>query len=142
MSPLACVPPRPGARPARRRTLISLTPLIDVVFILLVFFMLASSFLDWRSIALSTPVETRAGVAVEGALLVEVGADGRLRLSGETLDEAALVARLAARVVARPGRRVLLRAERGVALQRTVALLDRIAGAGIADVALVRGRGP
>ena len=29
---------------------ISLTPLIDVVFILLIFFMLASSFLDWRAV--------------------------------------------------------------------------------------------
>ena len=38
-------------RPTGR--LISLTPLIDVVFILLVFFMLASSFLDWRSIDLT-----------------------------------------------------------------------------------------
>ncbi len=35
----------PIAEPRRRRSLISLTPLIDVVFILLVFFMLASSFL-------------------------------------------------------------------------------------------------
>ncbi len=39
----------------RRRALISLTPLIDVVFILLVFFMLPSSFLDWRAIDLDPP---------------------------------------------------------------------------------------
>lgn len=34
----------------RRRRLISLTPLIDVVFILLFFFMLASSLQNWRGI--------------------------------------------------------------------------------------------
>ena len=44
-----------GQRASRRRALIGLTPLIDVVFILLVFFMLASSFLDWRAIDLTAP---------------------------------------------------------------------------------------
>ncbi|OOC09384.1 ExbD/TolR family protein, partial [Thioalkalivibrio halophilus] len=41
----------------RRRNLISLTPLIDVVFILLVFFMLASSFLDWRAVELEASMK-------------------------------------------------------------------------------------
>ncbi|MBL4761375.1 MAG: biopolymer transporter ExbD [Gammaproteobacteria bacterium] len=41
-----------------RRQLISLTPLIDVVFILLLFFMLSSSFIQWREIALIAPSET------------------------------------------------------------------------------------
>ena len=45
---------RPAA-PARK--LIGLTPLIDVVFILLLFFMLTSSFFQWQSLDLtmSTP---------------------------------------------------------------------------------------
>ena len=50
--------------PSRRR-LISLTPLIDVVFILLIFFMLASSFLDWRAIGLDAPADATAGAAGE-----------------------------------------------------------------------------
>ncbi|MGK0476314.1 MAG: biopolymer transport protein ExbD, partial [Oleispira sp.] len=36
----------------KQRNLISLTPLIDVVFILLVFFMLTSSFVEWKFIDL------------------------------------------------------------------------------------------
>ena len=36
-----------------RRSLVSLTPLIDVVFILLIFFMLASNFVDWQFIEFS-----------------------------------------------------------------------------------------
>ncbi|HAD24347.1 MAG TPA: biopolymer transporter ExbD [Alphaproteobacteria bacterium] len=46
---------RIGATNRARRPLISLTPLIDVVFILLVFFMLASSFLQWRVIDINVP---------------------------------------------------------------------------------------
>ncbi|KJZ13185.1 hypothetical protein TW85_13160 [Marinomonas sp. S3726] len=42
----------------KRRQAISLTPLIDVVFILLLFFMLSSSFIPWRQINVSMPTAT------------------------------------------------------------------------------------
>ena len=38
---------------APRKSLVNLTPLIDVVFILLIFFMLASNFVRWHYIELS-----------------------------------------------------------------------------------------
>lgn len=44
----------------KRRHAISLTPLIDVVFILLLFFMLSSSFVPWRQINVSMPTGTTA----------------------------------------------------------------------------------
>ncbi|MCX4187566.1 ExbD/TolR family protein [Methylophaga sp. OBS4] len=44
-------------QPVHRRA-ISLTPLIDVVFILLLFFMLSSTFMQWRQIDVSAPSET------------------------------------------------------------------------------------
>jgi biopolymer transport protein ExbD len=132
--------PQLASRKPRRRALISLTPLIDVVFILLVFFMLASSLIDWRSIKLDTPVQTAAGSAMEGALLVEVRADG-LRLSGRavTLDE--LEAQLRAQLAAHPDRRVVVKPVAEVSLQQAVAAVDRITAAGVRDVSLTRGRG-
>lgn len=42
----------------KKRQAISLTPLIDVVFILLLFFMLSSSFVPWRQINVSMPTGT------------------------------------------------------------------------------------
>jgi len=128
------------ARPRRRRAVISLTPLIDVVFILLVFFMLASSFLDWRAIDLGTPLRTGAAGTMEGALLVELrAAEGsvEIRLAGERLTPEALEARLRSRLERTPEQRVLLRAGRGVALQETVRLLDRLDGLGLHDLALL-----
>lgn len=48
-------------RQPRSKLVLSLTPLIDVVFILLIFFMLASQFVDWRQIGL-TPQAQLSGV--------------------------------------------------------------------------------
>jgi biopolymer transport protein ExbD len=121
---------RAPRRVRRRRTAIALTPLIDVVFILLVFFMLASSFADRRALPL-TAAEAGGG-GLEGALLLEVRSEG-LRLSGEAIGAEALVARLAAD----PGRRVVVRAGRGASVQDAVAALDLLERAGVAGAALV-----
>jgi len=59
---------------------VPLTPLVDVVFILLVFFMLASSFLDWRvrPVAVAGPA---AGSVSEGAVLDLLAGQGVAALS-------------------------------------------------------------
>jgi len=126
----------------QRRLRISLTPLIDVVFILLVFFMLASSFLDWRAIPLDAPALSVASASEDGAVLVELRAPDELRLSGESVTPEELEHRLRERLEQRPEQRVLVQAAGGVPLQRTVSVLDRIAASGVSDVALGRGRAP
>jgi len=131
--------PRRLNRTARKRPLISLTPLIDVVFILLVFFMLASSFLDWRAIDLAAPTKLTGGAgATDGALLIEIQPDG-LRLAAEPVSLGALTEQLRERIAARPEQRVLIKAHRGVPLQRTVDILDRLKAAGVEDVSLLSG---
>ncbi|WP_416897088.1 MAG: ExbD/TolR family protein [Minwuia sp.] len=129
-----------SARTDRRRALISLTPLIDVVFILLVFFMLASSFLDWRAIDLSPPVEAGGGARLEGSLLVDIRRDA-LRLAGEPMDLETLADRIGVLVADKPGRPVILRPAPDVSLQRTVEVLDRLGAAGAAGMALIRAGG-
>lgn len=127
------------SKKARRRSLVSLTPLIDVVFILLIFFMLASSFLDWRAIVLNAPSPAGGASPMEGALLVEVMPD-RLRLAGETLSLDALAERVGRRVAQAPDRRVVIKPARGVSLQQAVQVLDRLTLAGAANLSLVRDR--
>ena len=132
------LPPRWPANNARqrRRVLISLTPLIDVVFILLVFFMLASSFLDWRAIDLTVPGRAAAGTSMKGVMLIEIRPEG-LRLSGETVSLEALGSRVAKRVSEQPDQRVLVRPEPGVSLQQAVQVLDRLAVAGVTRMSLI-----
>ncbi|WPZ35141.1 biopolymer transporter ExbD [Thalassobaculum sp. OXR-137] len=135
--PPGYTPPRLANSGRRRRAVISLTPLIDVVFILLVFFMLASSFLDWRTIDLAAPTSAGAGSAMTGAMLLEIRPDG-LRLSGHmvTLDEAER--KIMAKVREKADQRVLIKPADGVALQDTVSVLDRLSAAGVANMSFVR----
>lgn len=66
-------------RTPRRRSGISLTALIDCVFILLLFFMLSSAFSQWRAVNLQAPVASDVQSTDEPQVLV-LGADASLQL--------------------------------------------------------------
>lgn len=63
----------------RRRSRIGMTALIDVVFILLMFFMLTSSFNRWKAVDFRSPVAVESQAEVPAQLVV-LGVDGTLRL--------------------------------------------------------------
>lgn len=133
-SPSFEVPTGLRRRRPRRRAAVSLTPLIDVVFILLVFFMLASSFIDWRSVELGAAGAARGG-GIEGAMLVDLRPDD-LRLAGEPMSLAQLAERLAARLETHPEQRIIVRPRDGADMQRLADLLDRLEAVGARDVLL------
>lgn len=138
-------PPTPSpldAEPLRRQALVSLTPLIDVVFILLVFFMLASNLLDWRELEVATPAAARSAPALEGAMLVELRADGSVRLGGGTVSMDILEQRVAERIARKPDQRLVVKPQAGVALQTTIDVLEQLSRLGAKDVALLRDRMP
>lgn len=124
--------------PPRRRPVVSLTPLIDVVFILLVFFMLATSFADWRGMqAGATPAGTSGAASPTGSQLVEMRGDGTLRLGGIAVAEPDLVQRLSDWRAQRRDGAVLVAMQPDVTFGDLAGLLDRLAGAGIDGVSLL-----
>ncbi len=126
-------PPSLANRAARPRTTIGLTPLIDVVFILLVFFMLASKFVDWRAIEIDAPVRSGGGGGMEGAVLLQIR-EGDLRLSGVALSLDELRARLREQHGQNLEQRVLIQPAPGVSLQRAVMVLEQVVEAGLTNV--------
>lgn len=123
-----------------RRPLVSLTPLIDVVFILLLFFMLASQFTAFRAAPVDAAMTGAAAPSASGALLVELRPEG-LRFAGLAISERELSARVAALTAGNPARLVLLRPAPGVDMQRAVDSLAMLKAAGAQAVSLVAPRG-
>jgi biopolymer transport protein ExbD len=121
-----------GAERPRRRP--NLTPMIDVVFLLLVFFMLVSRFGVDRALPLS--VAGGGGSAYSGPpRLVELGADS-LRLNGLSIAPDALAEALRG-LTDNPTDAIILRAAEGADLQALVAVMDRLTGAGFTRLVLV-----
>jgi biopolymer transport protein ExbD len=132
--------PRLAERQQRRKSLISLTPLIDVVFILLVFFMLASTFLDWRSIVVQTvipPSGASPAEPLDKPLLVTV-AQNQIQLNGQVLSIGQLMAQLKQVLDGQANAWVYIKPVGDTALQPVIQLLDQFKSAGINRVRLMR----
>lgn len=78
-----------------RRRALSLTPLIDVVFLLLVFFMLASTFIRFSTVKLETVGAGQAQVDRTKLALIHVGRDASLHINGRPVPLAQLPSDLA-----------------------------------------------
>ncbi|RGP36610.1 ExbD/TolR family protein [Pseudotabrizicola alkalilacus] len=120
-----------GADRPRRRP--NLTPMIDVVFLLLVFFMLASRFGVDRAVPLSLP---GSGGSYSGPpRLVELSAEG-LRLNGRAIAPEDLAAALTA-LMDSPTDAIVLRPQDGADLQALVVLMETLGAAGFSRLVLV-----
>ena len=117
-------------KPKRPIHLLNVTPLIDVVFILLVFFMLATSFAQYRLIGVDTPQETEISRDEQGSVVILLTADGGMEFDGEPIDPAALEASIQGVLAIDPLRGFLVRPEAGVSLQTAVTAFDRTRDAG------------
>ena len=119
--------------PARPRRKPSLTPMIDVVFLLLVFFMLASRF--GVDAVLPLPLAAGGGEYSGPPRLIDVAPEA-LFLNGRPVAEAALDAALAPLMETRTDM-LILRGRDGATLQRIVSLTEQLKAAGYTSVVLV-----
>ncbi|MEM6421008.1 MAG: biopolymer transporter ExbD [Pseudomonadota bacterium] len=124
----------------QRRGHVGLTPMVDVVFLLLVFFMLAASYGEEASAIRLAPAggdgaEADAQVLYEGEpRLVSITPD-RIRLNGFVTPLEDLPAALEA-LMPTPDAVVVLRTVDGADLQRLVAVMDQLRAAGITGFVL------
>lgn len=116
---------------------LNLTPMIDVVFQLLVFFMVATTFLDpEKEIAIELP-EAVAGEEVDSQreeIVINVFADGRIVLAGQDVPSAELLPALRAAARGDPQRPVTIRGDRLTRHESIVGVMDACAQAGLLDL--------
>ena len=69
----------------RRRSSIGLTPLIDVVFLLLIFFMLASTFLKFSAVSISGARSGGTSGNLSEIALIQIRGTEDIRINGKTV---------------------------------------------------------
>jgi len=113
---------------------INVTPLVDVVLVLLVVFMVTAKLVMGQSLPLDLP-KAATGGEQQRVLAIELAADGRLAVDGKpaTLDQ--LSARAEEALAKDPEVRVVIDADGRVPHADVVRVMDRVKGAGVARIA-------
>jgi len=127
---LARRPPPPPGEPV--------VALINVAFILLIFFMLIGRLDATAPFALSPPLSTEGTPMPGGGMTIAVARDGRLALDGDDGDFAGVSARIRARLaVAPPGTTVRINADAAAPLGALLPIIALFDGRRDGDVVLV-----
>ena len=118
-------------RSSRRKVRnLMLTPLIDVMFILIIFFMLTSSFMRIESLELLLPSAGSKSAVKADVLHLFIQADGDMLLGQRKLDQQELTESLSRMFEKDPNTRIMLLTAEGVTMQQLVNIMDRVYLAG------------
>ncbi len=115
---------------------IEMTPMIDMVFLLLIFFLVATSFhQEEREMQIALPVAQSAGpisVALR-ELVINVDGQGRIIVSGREISPEDLQGIVVDALAANPEQKVTIRGDRSVAYEAVVRVLDICKASGIQE---------
>lgn len=123
-------------RPKRVSARLDMAPLIDVVFLLLIFFMLTSSFLQ-PSIPLALPQAAAADEPPPAPVFVSVDESGLIYVNQEPVARAEFIAKLGAVLAGRDDQTVNFRGDRTMPYEVFVALMAEARQAGAVQFNIV-----
>lgn len=112
---------------------INITPLTDVVLVLLIIFMVTSPFLIRSSIKVDLPKAKTSGEgasAKEAPLVLTFTLDKKIYLDDEEVKKERLISSLKRRLSAKTGKVVVISADQGVEYGKVVEILDLVKAAG------------
>lgn len=118
---------------------LSMTPLIDVVFLLLIFFMVSTQLLDFsRRMDIQLP-ETKAGVADEKMMVfvLEITKERRIYLNGDEIREEEIGPRVREANSLQPRKSAVIRADRSLPYGEVVEIMGMFQEVGIKDIGIV-----
>ena len=130
----------------RALSTLSLTPLIDIVFLLLIFFLVTSEFEEEErrlDIVLPTATSAVPMTSKPREMVIDIDTQGELYLSGKATDLAELQILLESAVSNNPtNQTVVIRADRATAFQPVVSVMDVCNRTGVTDYSVTTKEGP
>ena len=120
---------------------LNITPLIDIVFILLIFFVVTTTFVHELGLPIDRPASSTASEQATHVVRVAVSRQGEITVDAQPTSPWRVEAEVRAQLRDRPGAAVLVIADRGAVADALVDVIDACRRAGAKDVALGVERG-
>lgn len=115
---------------------INLTPMIDMVFILLIFFLVASSFVKEAGIEVNRPVAQTAQTQGRGTIRIALSEAGEIWMERRSIDIRAVRANVERMLAESPEASVVVLADETAHTGLLVQVMDQVRLAGVNDIAV------
>ncbi len=115
-------------------TLLNITPLIDCVFLLLIFFLLTSSFIEESGLEIELPESASVSPVEKQEIIVSISEEGHLAINGNpsSFDK---LQKVLVELISRLGKQqAILKADKNVRLGLLIKVMDLIKAAGIKTI--------
>jgi len=124
---------------AGRPAAMQLTAMMDVIFLLLCFFVTSSVFSQWESevtIALPTAKSATTPGRMPGEIILNVAKDGAISVNGKVISAEEATKRLARVAKLYPGQPVVIRADKATPYEKLMSVLDACRAADVWNFSL------
>jgi len=115
---------------------IDLTPMLDVVFIMLIFFIVTASFIKEAGVEVNRPEASTASQKENVNILIAVTGNDEIWMDGRRIDVRAVRANVERLHAENPKGAVVIQADNNSTTEAVVAVLDASREAGVVDVSL------
>jgi biopolymer transport protein ExbD len=119
---------------------INVTPLVDITLVLLIIFMVTSTFISEQVLQVHLPKVVKEEKAPHPALTVSLGSDGELKFNRQDIDLDGLQKQMAVESGVDPNVQVIVKADKDITYEKLAAVLDAIKLGGVQKVALAMDR--
>ena len=115
----------------------NIAPLIDIVFLLLIFFMLASEFTDFKTIDMATPINSDQDIESSKPLLVKLSSDGKIKIKEVLIDFSILEKKVINLKKNQTDTKVIISTPEKTEINLLMKVMDIIRIGGIDNIALI-----
>lgn len=120
----------------RYQVKVPLTSLVDIVFLLLIYFLLTTNFMVDEGIKIRLPQAKASSPQIQSEINVYVNQEGRAFLEKQEITPGDLFERLREMIGEQKDRLVVVRADRDVILNKAVKIMDVVKAAGAGRLCL------
>ena len=116
---------------------ISVVPLIDVIFQLLIFFLMAGTIQIMDALPVSPPLAESGKVVDEGSIVILLGADGKIMVNDKLITMSDIIPTVSDKLKHFPLLTITLKADQGLKAKQLIEVMEYVQAAGGQNISLV-----
>ena len=122
--------------PVQDETEIDMTPMLDIVFIMLIFFIVTTSFVKESGVTVSAPQASTASQQEKANIFIAITADGEIWIDRRPVDPRSVRAIVARLHADNPEGSVIIQSDEEASTRMLVEVMDQVRLAGVEGIAI------